>query len=199
MCECTIGCTWGCECGRNLSPAHEGMCLQEQIFCVCGRFVSVYTIEATPVALSLTTLMCLIGGIQREYVLKIRQRSNAPLHRESKAKWINYFAQVNFSILYFRNEVARVKSLHVVLKILKTTISLAGATTMALYKGHKIVMKHHFVHIHVNKQLHKEWIRGSILVTTSCISWSVWFTMQVNTTKLIPVNLILCKCQISNI
>jgi hypothetical protein len=35
--------------------------------------------------------MYLIGGIQRKYVLKIRQRSNAPLPRESKAKWIDRF------------------------------------------------------------------------------------------------------------
>ena len=49
--------------------------------------------------------------------------------------------------LLFQEEVARIKSLPGALKIAGMTLSLAGATTMSLHKGHGMLMKHHFIHI----------------------------------------------------
>ncbi|XP_031265784.1 WAT1-related protein At2g39510-like [Pistacia vera] len=74
-------------------------------------------------------------------------------------------------------------------KILGTLISLAGVTTMTLYKGPAVhSLKDVAIHIG-NNSVHENWMKGSILVVASCISASVWYILQASTLKKYPVEL----------
>lgn len=83
-------------------------------------------------------------------------------------------------IILSRLEDVDVKNPRGVAKIIGTILSLTGALTMALYKGHAIhSLQGAPFHIRA-KFVHKNWIKGSILAVASCISWSLWYIMQVH-------------------
>ena len=65
-------------------------------------------------------------------------------------------------------------------KVLGTAVSLIGVTTMTLYKGPGIKnLWHPLVHIQGKSANHENWLKGSILCVASCITWSIWYIMQV--------------------
>lgn len=82
-------------------------------------------------------------------------------------------------ILLNRLEVVDVKNTRGLAKVFGTVLSLIGALIMTLYEGHTI----HSLQgapLHVRGNLvHKNWIKGSILSVASCISWSLWYILQV--------------------
>lgn len=83
-------------------------------------------------------------------------------------------------ILLIRLEAVDFKSPRGIAKILGTVLSLTGALVMILYKGHTIQsLKGAPFHIG-SKMAHNNWIEGSILTVGSCISWSLWFILQVH-------------------
>lgn len=85
-----------------------------------------------------------------------------------------------FIILFSRLETVDIKNPRGLAKIIGTVLSLTGALTMALYKGHAIQsLQSAPFHIR-SKSVHKNWIKGSILAVASCISWSLWYIMQVH-------------------
>uniref|UniRef100_A0A803M7R8 WAT1-related protein n=1 Tax=Chenopodium quinoa TaxID=63459 RepID=A0A803M7R8_CHEQI len=70
-----------------------------------------------------------------------------------------------------------------------TLISLAGVMVIALYRG-PAIRRLYEPPIHLMKsEFHKNWIKGPILSLASCISWSIWFTMQGFTLKRYPAPL----------
>lgn len=84
-------------------------------------------------------------------------------------------------------------------KVAGTLVSLAGVTTMTLFKGP--VMKHPWhplIHIQSNSIIHENWLKGSLLVVASCITWSLTYIMQVSLSQLINLTtnyLILNECK----
>ncbi|KAI3871086.1 hypothetical protein MKX03_019828 [Papaver bracteatum] len=76
-----------------------------------------------------------------------------------------------------RLEVIDIKSIRGVAKVLGTIVSLAGVMTMTLYRGP------------AEKNLWKNWLKGSVLLVASCITWSMWYIMQDITLKRYPAPL----------
>ncbi|XP_044491252.1 WAT1-related protein At4g08300-like [Mangifera indica] len=74
-------------------------------------------------------------------------------------------------------------------KILGSLMSLAGVTAMTLYKGPALhSLKDVAIHIG-NNSVHKNWMKGSILIVASCISASIWYILQASTLKKYPAEL----------
>ncbi|XP_050216022.1 WAT1-related protein At4g08300-like [Mercurialis annua] len=108
------------------------------------------------------------------------------------ASVLNTVAAVTFVIaIALRLESLNLRNPRGIAKLLGTLVSLAGATTMTLYKGP--IMKHFAhapIHIQTNSATdHENWLKGSILAVASCITWSVWYIMQAVTLKRYPAQL----------
>ncbi|URE32601.1 EamA-like transporter family [Musa troglodytarum] len=81
--------------------------------------------------------------------------------------------------LWPRMEHLYLRSPRGVAKAVGTIVSLAGVTTMTLFKGPTI--KNFWgplIQIDGNA-IHESWLKGSTLTITSCITWSMWYIMQV--------------------
>ncbi|GLT42338.1 hypothetical protein SLA2020_163410 [Shorea laevis] len=102
----------------------------------------------------------------------------------------NTLASLTFVIaIILRMEVVDARSSRGIAKILGTLISLAGVTTLTLYKGPALQsMKGAPVHIS-RGSVHENWTRGSILTVVSCISWSLFYIMQAAILKKYPAQL----------
>ncbi|CAN4091840.1 unnamed protein product [Withania somnifera] len=108
------------------------------------------------------------------------------------ASMINTIAALTFVLaVILRLEIVNVQDPKGLAKIIGTLVSLAGVTTMTLYKG--TILKnlwHPLIYIHQGNNLVKEkWVEGSILTVASCITWSIWFIMQAYTLKRYPAQL----------
>ncbi|XP_054802941.1 WAT1-related protein At4g08290-like isoform X4 [Prosopis cineraria] len=92
---------------------------------------------------------------------------------------VNTISALTFIIaVALRLEAVDVKNPRGVAKILGTLLSLAGALTMTLYKGHAIPNLKGAPILIRGQSGHTNWIKGSILTVASCISWSVFYLMQ---------------------
>nr|AWA44671.1 WAT1-related protein [Saccharum officinarum] len=77
-------------------------------------------------------------------------------------------------------EIVDAKSLRGMVKIAGTVVSLAGVTTMTLYKGEAITG--HWkppIHMPGSSVVRHSWWRGPILALASCLCWSIWFILQI--------------------
>ncbi|KAK1260611.1 WAT1-related protein [Acorus gramineus] len=103
---------------------------------------------------------------------------------------VNTIASLTFVIaVILRLESLDLKSPHGLAKVLGTLVSLAGVTTMTLYKG-PVIENFWGALIHIQgKAIHKSWLKGSILTIASCITWSIWYIMQAYTLKKYPAQL----------
>lgn len=89
--------------------------------------------------------------------------------------------------MIIRMEIVDVKTLRGLAKIAGTMVSLAGGTTISLYKGSAVKRLWRApVHIHgsggsgVDHEVtHENWVKGSLLALGSCICWSIWVILQV--------------------
>jgi len=82
-------------------------------------------------------------------------------------------------IHFNRLEAIDVKSPRGLAKIVGTVLSLTGALVMILYKGHTI-QSLKGAPFHLGGEIaHNNWIKGTILTVVSCISWSLWYILQV--------------------
>ncbi|XP_054802776.1 WAT1-related protein At4g08290-like isoform X2 [Prosopis cineraria] len=103
---------------------------------------------------------------------------------------VNTISALTFIIaVALRLEAVDVKNPRGVAKILGTLLSLAGALTMTLYKGHAIPNLKGAPILIRGQSGHTNWIKGSILTVASCISWSVFYLMQSITVKKYPAKL----------
>lgn len=94
--------------------------------------------------------------------------------------------QIFFKFIFSRLEPLDAKSTTGIAKIMGTIVSLAGAMTMTLYKGP--VLKNLWsapIHIDGHTVIHKNWLKGSLLAGASCVTWSIWYIMQVLLRRLI--------------
>ncbi|KAL5781771.1 hypothetical protein ACOSP7_006800 [Xanthoceras sorbifolium] len=75
-------------------------------------------------------------------------------------------------------------------KVLGTVVSLAGVTTMTLYKGPILKnLGHPLIHFRRNTAIHEHWLKGSVLTAASCITWSICYIMQAIILKRYPARL----------
>lgn len=104
---------------------------------------------------------------------------------------VNTIASLTFIIaVLLRLEVVNLRNPRGIAKVLGTSVSLVGVTTMALYKGPAIKNPWHpLVHIQGKSAIHENWVKGSILTVASCITWSIWYIMQAFTLKRYPAPL----------
>lgn len=80
-----------------------------------------------------------------------------------------------------RLEVLDLRKPRGVAKAVGTLVSLAGVMTMTLYKGPIVRnLGHPPIHLHGKTTIQENWLKGSILTVASCITWSIWYIMQVN-------------------
>ncbi|KAG0460466.1 hypothetical protein HPP92_020763 [Vanilla planifolia] len=103
---------------------------------------------------------------------------------------LNTVPAITFVIaVLLRLEFLDIKSAHGKAKVAGTIISLAGATTMTFYKG--TALKNQWgAMIHIQgKTIHENWLKGSILVVSSSITWSIWYIIQAGTIKRYPAQL----------
>lgn len=107
------------------------------------------------------------------------------------ASVINTIASLTFVIaVVLRLEVVDLRTARGTAKVLGTLISLAGITIMTLYKGSIIKnFWHPLIQIQGSTAIHENWLKGSILTVTSCITWSIWYIMQALTLKRYPAQL----------
>ncbi|MBA0560343.1 hypothetical protein Golob_017247, partial [Gossypium lobatum] len=87
-----------------------------------------------------------------------------------------------------RMEVVNVKNPRGMAKILGTLISLAGVTTITLYKG-PAVQRLSAAIVHINRHsgsVRENWVKGPILTVVSCITWAIWYILQAITLKKYP-------------
>ncbi|KAI4349407.1 hypothetical protein L6164_009999 [Bauhinia variegata] len=103
---------------------------------------------------------------------------------------VNTVSSLTFIIaVALRLETVEVKNPRGQAKIFGTLLSLIGALTMTLYKGHAIPSLHGSpIHIR-GHSVHNNWIKGSILAIAGCISWSLSYIMQAVTVKKYPAQL----------
>ncbi|KAJ4726858.1 WAT1-related protein [Melia azedarach] len=87
-------------------------------------------------------------------------------------------------------ETVDIRSFRGIAKILGTLISVIGAIIIAFYKGPAVPGLRGDAPIHVGaKSVHANWLKGSIMTVSSCISWSVLFILQAFTLKRYPAKL----------
>ncbi|RZB44922.1 WAT1-related protein isoform B [Glycine soja] len=100
------------------------------------------------------------------------------------ASMVNTIASLTFIIAVALGfEVLDLRNPRGIAKVIGTMISLAGVLIMTLYKGP--VMRnlwHPLIHIPgKSAAINEDWLKGSILTVSSCVTWSVWYIMQVFT------------------
>ncbi|KXG40121.1 hypothetical protein SORBI_3001G494700 [Sorghum bicolor] len=103
---------------------------------------------------------------------------------------VNTVPSITFVIaIILRMEIVDAKSLRGMVKIAGTVVSLAGATTMTLYKGEAITS--HWkppIHMPGSSVVRQSWWRGPILALASCLCWSIWFILQASSIKRYPAH-----------
>ncbi|XP_022930405.1 WAT1-related protein At4g08300-like isoform X1 [Cucurbita pepo subsp. pepo] len=105
---------------------------------------------------------------------------------------INTIACLTFIIaVMFRMEIVDLKNPRGIAKVVGTLVSLGGVMIMTFYKGPIIRnLWHPFIHIqHKASNLHENWLKGSLLTVSSCISWALSYIMQAFTLKRYPAQL----------
>ncbi|KAH8515344.1 hypothetical protein Peur_046864 [Populus x canadensis] len=91
--------------------------------------------------------------------------------------------------IMLRLEIVNLRNPRGIAKIVGTLLSLAGVLTITLYKGPEVQsLQGAPVHIKSNAS-QQNWVKGSILLVVSCITWSLWFIMQAYTLKRYPAQL----------
>ncbi|KAL5542233.1 hypothetical protein UlMin_009943 [Ulmus minor] len=107
------------------------------------------------------------------------------------ASMVNTIASLTFVIaVVLRLEVVDLRNPRGIAKILGTLISLAGVMTMTLYKGPIVKsLGQPLIQIQGNGVTHENWLKGSLLTVSSCITWSIWYIMQALTLKRYPAQL----------
>ncbi|KEH42709.1 putative EamA domain-containing protein [Medicago truncatula] len=91
----------------------------------------------------------------------------------------------------FRFEVVDFQKPRGIAKVLGTLISLAGVTTMTLYKGPTMRnLWGPLIHIQPKSApINETGLKGSILTVTCCVTLSIWYIMQASTLKRYPAQL----------
>lgn len=80
-----------------------------------------------------------------------------------------------------RLEVVDLQNPRGIAKVVGTLVSLAGVMTMTLYKGPIMPsLGHSAIHFKQTAAIQENWLKGSVLTVASCLTWSIWYIMQVS-------------------
>ncbi|KAI9119520.1 hypothetical protein K1719_009396 [Acacia pycnantha] len=104
------------------------------------------------------------------------------------ASMLNTIASLTFIIaVILRFEVVDFRHPRGIAKVLGTLLSLGGVMIMTLLKGPVIrnLWDHPLIQIHGKSAnpIHEDLLKGSILIVSSCLTWSIWYIMQAMTLK----------------
>ncbi|ONL98944.1 WAT1-related protein [Zea mays] len=99
---------------------------------------------------------------------------------------LNTVASITFVVaVVLRLEIVDVRTLRGLAKIAGTAVSLAGVTTISLYRGAAVKRPWRAPAVHVHGiggaghvEPHESWVKGSLLALASCICWSICFILQ---------------------
>lgn len=98
---------------------------------------------------------------------------------------VNCIASLTFVIaVAFGFEVLDLRNPHGIAKVLGTFISLAGVMIMTLYKGPTMSnLWRPLINIQPKSDdsVDASELKGSLLTVSCCVTWSIWFIMQVLT------------------
>ncbi|NP_001159175.1 WAT1-related protein At4g08290-like isoform X1 [Zea mays] len=110
---------------------------------------------------------------------------------------LNTVASITFVVaVVLRLEIVDVRTLRGLAKIAGTAVSLAGVTTISLYRGAAVKRPWRAPAVHVHGiggaghvEPHESWVKGSLLALASCICWSICFILQASSIKRYPAKL----------
>ncbi|CAI9780979.1 unnamed protein product [Fraxinus pennsylvanica] len=108
-----------------------------------------------------------------------------------------------FLAVLFRMEKVKLRTSPGIMKVLGVALCLAGAATIALYRGPflKLLLHHHLIKSH-HQQLEghaipspQSWIKGVTLMQLSNITWALWLVLQGRVLKSYPSKFLLLALQ----
>lgn len=100
-------------------------------------------------------------------------------------KWIAGHDILLFDQIFFDVGVLRIEKLGLntkagKIKVAGAIVCVGGALTISLYKGRTFHILHHSLKHHsIAKQTKHYWARGSFFLVGSCLSYAIWFLVQV--------------------
>ncbi|XP_038906925.1 WAT1-related protein At5g07050-like [Benincasa hispida] len=139
-------------------------------------FLEIFVLSLLGVSLSLNT-----------YFASLRYTSPTFI-----SSMLNTIPGLTFIIaVILRMEVVDLKHPKGIAKVMGTLVSLGGVMIMTFYKGPIIRnIWHPFIHIqHRATNFHEDWLKGSLLTVSSCLSWAISYVMQAFTLKRYPAQL----------
>ncbi|CAA2968795.1 WAT1-related protein At5g64700-like isoform X1 [Olea europaea var. sylvestris] len=120
------------------------------------------------------------------------------------AATINTLPVITFFLaILFRMEKVKLRTSPGFMKVSGVALCLAGATTIALYRGPflKLLLHHHLIKSH-HQQLEGHsipstltWIKGVSLMLLSNLSWALWLVLQGHVLKSYPSKFLLTTLQ----
>ncbi|XP_023548953.1 WAT1-related protein At4g08300-like isoform X2 [Cucurbita pepo subsp. pepo] len=114
------------------------------------------------------------------------------LERKSRPRiTVALFLEI-FVLSLFGLEAVDLRNPRGIAKVLGTLVSLGGAMVMTFYKGPIITnLWHPLIHMQhtATHHVHENWLKGSVLTVSSCISWALSYIMQAFTLKRYPAQL----------
>ncbi|KAK1315072.1 WAT1-related protein [Acorus calamus] len=112
------------------------------------------------------------------------------------AAMFNILPAVTFVLaIIFRMEKIKIKNVRSQAKIIGTTVTIAGAMVMAMYKGpaldlfHTGGQPHHDSSSGGDSPQETNYLEGTLLLLVSSVCWSAFFVLQSHTLKTYPVEL----------
>ncbi|XP_022871223.1 WAT1-related protein At5g64700-like isoform X1 [Olea europaea var. sylvestris] len=108
-----------------------------------------------------------------------------------------------FLAVLFRMEKVKLRTSPGIMKVSGVALCLAGAATIALYRGpfFKLLLHHHLIKSH-HQQLEghaipstQTWIKGVLLMLLSNITWALWLVLQGRVLKSYPSKFLLIALQ----
>ncbi|XP_058077966.1 WAT1-related protein At1g44800-like isoform X4 [Magnolia sinica] len=95
------------------------------------------------------------------------------------ASMVNTISSLTFMIAVLLRLEGLDGSIRGIAKIGGTLVSLTGVMVMTLYKGPVLRnLGGALIHFQGSTTIHENWIKGSILTVSSCITWALWYIMQ---------------------
>ncbi|KAH7538346.1 WAT1-related protein At1g43650 [Ziziphus jujuba] len=112
--------------------------------------------------------------------------------RDTTATYATNYLNLIPIVTFVLSTVTRIEKLNLhtragKIKTLGATLSVAGALTTSLYKGKALHLVHHSFNNTVNvKEVHENYVIGTLMLVGSCISYATWFIVQVKLMKIFP-------------
>lgn len=74
-------------------------------------------------------------------------------------------------------------------KVVGTLICIGGSLMVTFWKGESVVKCSPLVRVSGSRGEHENWVKGSVLILISYVSWSAWLIVQAAVYKIYPARL----------